>query len=869
MGEVYRARDTKLDRDVALKILPEAFTNDADRLARFRREAQVLASLNHPNIAAIYGFEDSESTRALVMELVEGADLSALIARRSPDDGRVSAGLPPAEALSIARQIAEALDAAHERGIVHRDLKPANIKVTGDGTVKVLDFGLAKALGREAEAESAATATMTSPTLTQAGVILGTASYMSPEQARGKPVDKRTDIWSYGVVLYEMLTGRSAFPGETVADVIAAIVHKEPDLTALPPGVPVRVRALIERCLEKDPRARWRDIGDAKRELTGDADVRSPAGKARQWSGLTTIVAAVAAVAGAAALWQTWAPSAPAGNQTAARSEARFRVLPPADSTFVNLRPSISDDGRKLAFIAASKDRRRIYLRDMASMETSAVPGTEGAGAVRLSADGSWLAFRAGERLLRLTLTGQQEPIPVSGAPRLAPVMGGALVASAATATFDLADDGSFLLVADLADGLLQIGQSGGVRMIRRLNRDAGELAIAYPTALPGSQSVLFGILTQKGWKLMGRTLDGSRERVVVDGATVGEFAQPDLLVYSLDRGLYATRFDPHTLATSGSPVTIDNPLPNEVMAQSRAVFFSLSSTGVLAHMAGPVLPEAGSLAIVDRATGRESPLREPGSRPRFVPPAGDRLVAEESAQVWIHDVASGGRTRLTNGDGLHYNVVPSPDGSRIVMSTYDGGAAQLSTQSLSSAEPARRLLPEWRRRRYPSSFAPDGRLAVLEYSEVTNSDILIIRPDGTEQVWLKTKYVERLPRFSPDGRWLAYVSDESGRFEVFVKDVAARLRAVNVSIDGGDVPVWDPSGRELFFLRGEEIFVVAIQTGATVTGGRPRLVRAMPGLEAPDVPYDISPDGRRFVVARRSLKPPDELRIVIGLDPR
>jgi serine/threonine-protein kinase len=393
-----------------------------------------------------------------------------------------------------------------------------------------------------------------------------------------------------------MLTGRPAFPGETVTDVIAAIVHNEPDLTALPHDVPVRVRGLLERCLQKDPRARLRDIGDARAELRADPDVRPPiesAPKVRQWTGLTTIMALVAVFAGAAALWQSWTPAITVSDQSAALPLTRFRIPPPAESTFANLRPSISDDGSRLAFIVASQGRRHVFLRNMASMETHAVPGTEGVGAVRLSPDGSWLVFRLGDRLMQLTLTSQQDPVPVADAPRLAPVTGGALVTPSATATFDVADDGSILLVADLADGLLQIGRSGGVRTVRPLNRDAGELAILYPTALPGSQAVLFGILTKQGWKLMGRTLDGSREQLVVDGATIGEFAQPDLLVYSHERGLYATRFDPHTLVAHGPATTIDNPLPNEAMAQSRAVFFALSPTGVLAHMAGPVAPEA------------------------------------------------------------------------------------------------------------------------------------------------------------------------------------------------------------------------------------------------------------------------------------
>jgi serine/threonine-protein kinase len=362
------------------------------------------------------------------------------------------------------------------------------------------------------------------------------------------------------------------------------------------------------------------------------------------------------------------------------------------------------------------------------------------------------------------------------------------------------------------------------------------------------------------------------REVTVLEGAPIAEFFPRNLLIYSQEGGLFARQFDPRALSVSGAATAIDTRLPNEQLAMSQAVFFTVSQTGVLVHLAGPPSQDFGLLTVADRKSGKEEPLRDVGARPRFLPLSGDKVVSEESAQIWLTDLNSGVRTRVTDGEILHYVAVPTPDGGRILASSYQEGPAQLVSHSLTVAGAPQQVTRGHSRRRYAASFAPDGRLAMVELGETTQTDILILQPDGTEREWLKTRYDERHPRFSPDGRWLAYTSDESGRSEVYVKPADSALRAVNVSLEGGEAPVWEPSGRELLFLRGEEIFAVTIEPGETVATSRPRAVLRVPGIAAPDavsVPYDLSPDGQRLIYAKRSDRKPGEMRVVVGLGVR
>jgi serine/threonine protein kinase len=871
MGQVHRARDTRLNRDVAIKVLPEHFASDPDRLARFTREAQTLASLNHPNIAHIHGLEESGSTSALVMELVEGEDLAQLLARGA---------MPLDEVLPIARQICEALEAAHEQGIIHRDLKPANIKVRPDGTVKVLDFGLAKAAERAAAASSSGSMspTMAVPVTTQAGMVLGTAAYMSPEQARGKAVDKRTDVWAFGCVLFEMLTGRRAFDGETGTDLLVAIVEREPNWALLPAPASQRLGRLLRRCLEKNPRQRMHDIADARIELeesqgpstdakASDVQTRRPA----RWMMPAWFAAGVLAAGAGLAVWG-WVSAAPETPPMSLRS-----AIPLPADTVVSLgrgsTVAFAPDGRSIVYVAASKDSStstQLFLRRLDQWDATPIAGTQGATNPFFSPDGRWVAFFA-DRKLKKT--------PIEGG---APVT---LADASAPRGESWGPNDSIVFTPAGNSPLMRVPAAGGEpTAVTKLA--TGHLSHRWPQVLPDGRSVVFTIWNDVGWepaRVAVQSLEGGEPKVVVQGGGFARYvADPatgdGYLVYARAEGLMAARFDLGRLEVVGQPTPV---LDGVITNLSGGAHFSVSSTGWLAYVPGELGEVDRDLLWVDRS-GRETPaIRVRGmSRPFTLSPDGTRVLRNNtvgsSRNLWSDDLRRGTPTQLTT-DGVNAQMgVWSSDSGSVVFAqglpalnlfhmTSDGRAApeRLITSSADNI---------------PSSWSRDGRLiAFVEFDPQTGSDIWLLdmaaalsaRSGGREpdaaarRPFVKTPFSEGNAAFSPDGRWLAYQSNESGRFEIYVQPVSGVGRKFQVSTDGGIGPEWSPTGREVFYRAGDQLMAAEVQGGTEFATAAPRPLFS--GRYEND--FQVSPDGSRFLMMRLSATEAGATSLVIVSD--
>uniref|UniRef100_Q01UH4 Serine/threonine protein kinase n=1 Tax=Solibacter usitatus (strain Ellin6076) TaxID=234267 RepID=Q01UH4_SOLUE len=855
MGAVYRATDTKLDREVAIKILPDAFAGDTDRMARFTREAKLLASLNHPNIAAIYGVED----RALIMELVEGHDL------RGP--------LPTAIALNYARQIAGALDAAHEKGIVHRDLKPANIRITPDGVVKVLDFGLAKL----AEPVSDSADPSNSPTMTsshtRAGVIMGTAAYMSPEQARGHKVDKRADIWSLGVVLYEMLAGRKLFGGDTVSDTLADVLKTDPDWSALPPDTPPAIRRLLRRCLERDRKQRLADIADARLEIDeaiGGAQespaIPQPRSAWRWWNAALAVIA----LAGLAVAMQHFRETTP---QPAAM---RFQIPAPEMASFGDTGLALSPDGRQLAFIASGADGRpMLWVRPLDSIAARALPGTEGAALLPFWSPDS--------RVIGFMVQGKVKSIEAAGGtPQTLCEVPGQVIGGS------WSRDG-VVLFGTPDGGLFRVSQAGGAPTRLTASDDShGEFGHLRPWFLPDGRHFLYFSRSIKR-EVVGiylATLDDNgkqRKRLVAtdQGAAYAPPAagmQYGHLLFLREGTLMALPLDARSFEPAGDPF----PVAEHVGSRLAMGFFSVSANGVLAYRNGAAA-SGSQLMWFDRqgiALGAVGPPGNYGSGPTLSPDgtraAVDKIDAAGSRDIWVLDIARGVATRSTSDAAQDHGPAWSPDGTRLVFSSARGAAGtdgiyQRESSGTGKEEP----LLQGHSLIFPNGWSPDVRYLLYSVTgQKTGSDLLLLPAAGTPPVpYLEGPYNEKQGQFSPDGRWIAYASDETGSFEVYVQSFPAGAGKFLVSTAGGSQPRWSRDGKEIFYINANaRLTAVAVKTAPRFeTTGTPQPLfdpQIPPGALADSFfHYDVSADGKRFLVSSidRASSVPTPITVIVN----
>jgi Tol biopolymer transport system component len=811
MGEVYSARDTRLGREVAVKISAERFSE------RFEREARSVAAVNHPNVCTLFDVGPDY----LVMELVEGPTLAERI-----EQGPV----PLRETLAIAGQIAAGLEAAHERGIVHRDLKPANIKLKSDGSVKVLDFGLSTSVGLAAAAGVEGSPTMTvGPT--QAGAILGTAAYMPPEQARGLPVDKRADIWAFGCVIYQMLSGRPPFEGQSIADVLAAVMTTEPDWAALPAGSPVR---MLQRCLEKDPKLRLRDIGDA--DLAPVAPARSAKPDRR-------IVIALVAL-----LLTSTGTALVLGFRSRNRAEVATRlVIPLAPGEEVSSYPAISQDGRTIAYAAKPvSGEPQLYLRQLNSFDARAVPGSLGAQHPFFSPDGRSIGFLAHGAIFRASVSGGS-PVKVADS---ADMFG---------ATWN-ADD-TIIFPASFSSGLLRVPASGGTPEPLTSPDGAGAgLAHTFPQALPDGRHVIF---TMHGKSSNGTALLdlGSKQWRLSVPRHVGA-------VYGATGRILAANDNAEVRGAAFDPASPTQPAPERLLLEN--VFFepyairpwlATSASGTLVYAPGN--PGKMSLVWVDREGRAQTASFGQGQyRDAALSPDGSKALVNHGPELWIHDFKRGTQSRLTFPGSFATSPAWSPDGKTVLFASDSGGDFDIYSQPADGSRSAELLLKR-PYSQYPSSVGPDGTVAFAEAHPVTGEDLWLLSPDGKTTPYRVSRFFDSNLSFSPDGRWLAYDSDESGRREVYVESYPARTAKVAVSSAGGTSPVWSRDSRELFYCSPDSLMAVALQPDGS--------------FGAPQRLFDQSPyrfefrtygttDGKRFLMIRRDAgSVPRQLNVVLN----
>jgi serine/threonine-protein kinase len=856
MGEVYRATDTKLNRDVALKLLPDLFSKDPDRMARFSREAQVLASLNHPNIAAIHGLEEAGGKRALVMELVEGETLQERL-QRGP--------MPLEEALTVAKQIAEALEEAHEHGFIHRDLKPANVKITPKGTVKVLDFGLAKALEGEVGSGSSADLSQ-SPTLsaaaTAAGVIMGTAAYMSPEQARGQAVDRRADIWSFGIVFYEMLAGKPAFGGDTVSDVLASVLKTDIDLSSLPSDVPPAIRQLLRRCLTRDRKRRLQSIGDGR--VIIEDYLENPAGE--------KTVASMPVATTAAPGWKRVIPLALVALLAAGVTAAIVSRLggggaePPLRLDFALLdgplfpglgsSAVLSPDGTRIAYVVGDENATTLYVRDLDRLESAEIAsgsGTTSAYHPFFSPDGAWLGYVTPQELLKVPVTGGT-PLRLCKVDR------------SRGATW--AHDDTIIFAPSPSGPLFRVPATGGEpQPLTTLDEANKEATHRWPQVLPGGEAVLFTSHTQPAGgfdnaNIEVLSLKTGERKVLHRGGSYARYVPAGYLVFVSEATLFAAPFDLASLELTGSPAPVVQDVSWGV--SDGGAQYSFSGTGRLAYVRGDRAVPEYPVMWVDRS-GRTSPLwEERGSyaNPRLSPD-GKRLsltvLREGNWDIWVYDLERSVSTRLTFDEGSDTEQIWSPDGEYIAYSSDQNGPDNLYLKRADGSGDVERLTesgnPEW-----ATSWSSDGRF-ITYLTTGAAFDLWIVPLDGDRkpEEFLATSFTEQNGAFSPDGRWMAYMSNESGRSEVYVRPFPTRGGKWQVSDGGGGFPRWSGSGHELFYRTDDGIMVASVESaGDTFRAGKPQPVfqgtfrggaAGLPLAGNNFADYDVTADGQRFVM--------------------
>jgi eukaryotic-like serine/threonine-protein kinase len=822
MGEVYRARDTRLGRDVALKVLPSRYARDSERQARFKREARMLAALNHPGIAGIYGVAEAENVEALVLELVEGPTLAEMISRGP---------LLMDDVLTIAKQIVDALAAAHARGILHRDLKPANIKIAPLNTVKILDFGLARMLVPVDQPDAAADLTQAS-----AHMLLGTASYMSPEQARGRGVDERTDIWAFGCVLFEMLTGMRAFAGDSVSDVLAAVIEREPAFSLLPATTPEPMRRLLRRCLDKNPERRLGFIGDARLELD---DASAPAldvvdAPRRRSSGGAIVLGLTLLAAAAAVAWYYGQTSA-----TAPQVSRLVMPLPSGDAPVTGFQPmpALAPDGRTVVYRARRAGITQLFRRDLNTLDATSIPGTEGASSPFFSPDGRWLAFDADGVLKRIAMSGGT-PVIICNAP------GGATAA--------WLDDDTIVFATNTTRVLQRVAASGGTAApLTTLDASRGDTLHLLPQALPGGRYIIFTIVTGATRHIAVLEPVTGAVQIIGEG-THARHVAGDIVVFARDGALWATRFDADGL-TIGPAVPLDERVAN---SDNTVFHYATAASGGLVYLPPQSQGSRQRLAWIDQL-GRETPVSlEPRPFVRLaLSPDNQRLALalDESgnSDIWIADPSRNTMSRLTFEPTIETMPAWSPDGQYVAFRSEREGPG-VFRRAASGTGSVERLTATDGPIHSPYSWTPDGKSLLLAvFRSFRNQAIASVTPpDPTVRILLDGDFAQLDPHVSPDGGWLAYQSDETGRFEIYVRpypevDAGRWL----VSTTGGTSPRWSPDGQVLFYYDGESLVRVPVTTSAAFIPGRPAplfAVKPFGGRLGPD--YEVAADGQRFL---------------------
>jgi serine/threonine protein kinase/Tol biopolymer transport system component len=844
MGEVFQAKDQKLGRDVAIKMLPEEFAKDADRVARFQREAKLLASLNHPSIAAIYGLENSDGVSFLVLELVEGETLADRL-KRGPT--------PEEESLKLSLQIAEALVAAHEKGVIHRDLKPANIKVTPDGKVKVLDFGLAKAFAGEQAEPNLSNSPTLSGMATQQGMILGTAAYMSPEQAKGKNADKRADIWAFGVVLFEMLTGRGAFQGDDVSEIIASVIKGDVKLDLLPANLHPRVREAITRCLQKDPKRRYSSVTEARYEIEqaladpGGVLVQPVTGAEPQrklrtifpWVAAALILGAI--IAGVAVWKLKPSKSQPVG---------RFYYELPKDQQFSNpAQPNlaVSPDGRQFVYIAG----KGFYLRSLDKLDARLIPGTDDDPRTPFfSPDGQWLGFwsAANRQLKKISIRG--------GAPV-------ALCDASFVRGASWGVDNTIVYPQD-GRGIMRISANGGTpELIVDEKKPMGS-----PQILPDGKTVLFALLTSQPYQVVMQSLKSAKRTVLFAGHRPQYFPTGHLVYGSGNNNLFAIPFDLDRLEVIGGPV----PVVEGVWRRPEgAPQYAISDSGTLVYIPGTTVAAARpqmTLVWVDR-NGKEEPLAAPPNfydSPRVSPDGTKVALQFEGANIGIWDLVRKTMTRLTFDADFNDLPLWTPDGKRIAFLSQreqDYKVYWKASNGTGTEDPLGSVPNLWMF--FPSAWSGDGKslvLTMMNQMELNARlfDIGVISMEGDHK-WrplLQAKYNEAQPQISPDGRWMAYTSNESGQYEVYVRSFPEVDKGKwQVSTSGGDSPLWSRDGRELLYRSRDAVMAVLVKTEPAFSLETPKIlfrgtyVTSNLSSSYDLGTWDISLDGKRFLMMK------------------
>jgi len=865
MGEVYRATDTKLGREVAIKVLPPEVAQDPERLARFQREAKVLASLNHPHIAAIHGLEEADGKPFLALELVEGEDLSERVKR---------GGVPVEEALDVATQIAEALEAAHEKGIVHRDLKPSNVKLTPDGQVKVLDFGLAKAWTGDGGPGGSSADLSQSPTLahtgTAAGLILGTAAYMSPEQASGRPVDKRADIWAFGVVLFEMLAGERLFAGDNVSEILASVLKEDPAWDRLPADTPRTLNRLLKRCLRRKPRERLHDIADARLELEearqelasgpGESGRAATGGKGAHGARLAWGVAALLAVvsAGQAVVWLR------------SPGPTRHPLLLSVPLAPVELSSgfAVSADGSQVAFVGHNgRSEALLYVRALGEPAARAFPGSEGASTPFFSPDGDWIGFTDGVSILK--------KVPTSGGP----------VVKLAEGNFrdfigTWTEDGWILLSQPLTERpgeLLRVSADGGPLEPLPTTDDGAREPVVSVSAIPGSPALL---LTVGPWAAPGeqavalQSLETGERRVVAPGGSMPRYVAGGYVVYHHSGGLMAQKLDARGLKLLGSPIPLQ-----AVTGEGNIVWFDVSPGGTLVFVTRPDDEPPAHLARITR-DGRTAPLlgeRTPGGGDPRLSPDGRRLALDRQNDVWVVALERGTLTRISSAPGEDETGVWSPDGQWIAWAgSRPGERRALFRRRSDGSGPEERLWSD-ERHFHAKSWTAAG-IVVTVADAKTGWDVLLVDPDDPHdaQPVLNGTFNESSARVSPDGRLLAFVSDETGRNEVYVQSFPESGGKVQVSLDGGLQPAWRPGTREIVYRGSGKIMSAILGPEGSPTPSAPRVLfdDRLEGLDEADHAYfAVERDGSLLAAEFPNRPPIDHISIAldwtetVGLD--